>query len=355
MSFCNQFLGKKISKVIYDDVVNYFADERIESLHIEFKSFANNFDNKTQIDAIYKSICAMLNSEGGLLIWGAPREKYITSDNFKVCCGPLTSTSTKFSRDQLINKFNSVISPMPTGITATVLYSQSDYIYLFEIAKSDYRPHQCLNTYWVRLDGQTKAAPHYLVEALFKQIKYPRLEGYIKFEDMYIYRGAVYMEIVIVIFNFSYEHNEYDVRYTVDIDDGVFSDYTHDNISGYESGGSRLVGNVNVLHAGIPITIHKTVRINLDDIECRVNIEEFSQEEPFRFELIFGGKVSPLKISYYEINFEDELFGGKVANFNKRLNWGYANRVVFSRVENQNVGDLQNKEDLLEYFLKEKL
>jgi hypothetical protein len=53
------------------------------------------------------------------------------------------------------------------------------YIYMFDVASSDHSPHQFDNVYYMRLDGQTLPAPHAYVEALFKKIRYPAIEGYL--------------------------------------------------------------------------------------------------------------------------------------------------------------------------------
>ena len=69
MNYFNQYFNKeKIEDITYDDVVSFFKEEKTESDKIEFKSFFSN-EKEHEADkenAILKSICAFLNSEGGL-------------------------------------------------------------------------------------------------------------------------------------------------------------------------------------------------------------------------------------------------------------------------------------------------
>ena len=54
----------------------------------------------------------------------------------------------------------------------------------------------------MRMDGQSRPAPHHYVEALFKQIKYPNLEGYIKFDELTLDDGTYYLNISFIVFNY---------------------------------------------------------------------------------------------------------------------------------------------------------
>ena len=73
----------------------------------------------------------------------------------------------------------------------------------------------------MRLDGQTVNAPHYFIEALIKKIRFPNLEGYLKFHPPIFHHQTAQWEphytadIEIWIFNFSPMENEEQVFFSI--------------------------------------------------------------------------------------------------------------------------------------------
>lgn len=108
----------------------------------------------------------MLNSEGGVIIWGAPVEVKDENGN-TTAIGNLTPFDSNLDRDRLVNILTSSITPMPIGIKVQALQDGNNHsVFIIEVQKSIERPHQFDNRYYVRLDGQTRIAPHYLISAL---------------------------------------------------------------------------------------------------------------------------------------------------------------------------------------------
>ena len=179
MGYAKSFLGKELYEISYADVEYFFKDVKEESDKIEFKSFYSNdekhFNHKES--GIIRAICGMLNSDGGLIIWGAPMGKSISGRKEKIYEGSLSPLEISIEKDAFISKISNVISPSPKGIKFQRLEKNGKYVYLVEIPQSEYAPHQYNNVYWMRLDGQTRAAPHHYIEALFKKITYPNLQG----------------------------------------------------------------------------------------------------------------------------------------------------------------------------------
>jgi predicted HTH transcriptional regulator len=60
-----------------EDLRRYFSEPKEESDKLEFKSFpliAGKHDHSGEREkAVLRTICAFLNTEGGILIWGAPK------------------------------------------------------------------------------------------------------------------------------------------------------------------------------------------------------------------------------------------------------------------------------------------
>ncbi|WP_234387213.1 hypothetical protein, partial [Aquimarina sp. Aq78] len=87
-----------------------------------------------------------------------------------------------------------------------------------------YSPHQFKSIYYARLDGQTKPAPHYLIDALFKKISYPNIEGFINLDRFGTLNNEnVFLDISIIIINFSELQNEQNISYRLTCGQAVFS------------------------------------------------------------------------------------------------------------------------------------
>jgi predicted HTH transcriptional regulator len=188
MSLIKTLLNKELDNLVYQDIIDFFINEQEESDIIEFKSYSVQYGNfNKNLEGIIRAVCAFLNSAGGIIIWGAPNGETFGNTSKLVFKGELSPVQELKDKDWIINKISDSIIPLPIGINTKILQDGSNYLYIFEIQPSNYKPHQYKNTYFARLDGQTKPAPHYLIEALFKQIKFPNIEGYLKFEKIYVY------------------------------------------------------------------------------------------------------------------------------------------------------------------------
>lgn len=83
--------------------------------------------------------------------------------------------------DTIIRKISDGISPMPIGIRLKEVEFPEGFVAVFQIQESLTKPHQTGNIYQIRIDGQKKPAPHYLIEAMMKQVRWPELNGSIRF------------------------------------------------------------------------------------------------------------------------------------------------------------------------------
>jgi hypothetical protein len=173
MSLCESIFLKGIYELSIEDLISYFDNEQEETSVLEFKS------GDVGLESIYREIAAFLNTEGGLLIIGSPKEKTITtvSGTKKVCQGALTTSKIQ-SQDNLLRSIASNISPAPYGIKAKEFDYQNGKVYLLEIAQSVTPPHQVSNEgkYYIRLEREAKSAPHGIVEALFYKRQKPLLD-----------------------------------------------------------------------------------------------------------------------------------------------------------------------------------
>jgi len=98
----------------------------------------------------------------------------------------------------------------PVGVNVSILSSGQVYVYVFEIQKSIYSPHQINNTYYMRIDGQKKPAPHAYIEAMFKKISYPNLSGKIEVKKVFYNGGSkrLFIEYQFEISNLTQYQNE---------------------------------------------------------------------------------------------------------------------------------------------------
>lgn len=165
-SFSEIIFNKNINDLTYTDIETFFADEQEENSILEFKS------GETSLEKIYREVCAFLNSEGGLIIIGAPKEKEIGKK--KICQGQLTNSDFK-NKDWLSQKITSNISPPPSGIKIIERENNGTKVFICEVFQSINPPHQCSSDgiYYIRMEAEAKFAPHGIVLALFNKRKLP--------------------------------------------------------------------------------------------------------------------------------------------------------------------------------------
>lgn len=319
MDYSKIYFYKPLDNLEYQDIVNFFNETKEESTKIEFKSFSAQHGNFTNnLDGVIRGICALLNSEGGILIWGAPEGTVAPGQNNKSFQGKLAPLTELKEKDWLINKISDLITPLPIGINVAILESGGNIVYVFEIQISNYQPHQFKNTYWARLDGQTKPAPHYLIDALFKRIRYPNLEGFIKLNNISHDGTNYYLDITIFIFNFTHLQNEENVSYRLMCPQGIFLNSRNDEFAHmYLYEGHQLVfkDNIDVLHFGGPNMHSERLVFNAMQLGGQFN-------NCADLLLSFGGRFSPMKTSSYKINFAN-------LNWNQPKNPHY----LFSEIE----------------------
>ncbi|HLP52635.1 MAG TPA: ATP-binding protein [Chitinophagales bacterium] len=302
MNYSELFFGKSdITDLSYSDILSYFKDEKEESDKIEYKSFVVDEKDLGGIPAkekgILRAICAFLNSEGGIIIWGAPKGALVAGAKGKTCKGELSLVEKKYDKDDFVAKIANRITPSPKGIKFHRIESENKYAYIFEVPKSEYSPHQFENVYYMRLDGQTATAPHHYIEALFKKITFPKLEGYINPVKIELHGSNVFLTFDSFIFNQSPLQNDYDLTYRIICNPGSFYGWqtgTNDRVSyGFNGSDKRIIAPVNVLHYGQPLNDTHTIVINAHQLQQEQNIVTIL--------LSFGAKLSPLLMSSYKL------------------------------------------------------
>lgn len=179
--YIEKIFGKNRNEVTINDLKEYFTTPQEESSVIEFKS------GEVEINDIFKEITAFLNTEGGLLIIGAPREtkKTIGKNIIKICQGDLTYSNFK-NKDWLYQKIASNIVPTPTHLKIEEYLTENGNIFLIDIPQSLNPPHQCSSDgkYYLRLERDAKPAPHGIVQALFNKRRVPSLTADISIEKI---------------------------------------------------------------------------------------------------------------------------------------------------------------------------
>jgi hypothetical protein len=93
MKYSKTIFNKDLYDLEFTDVVNFFATTKDETLNLEFKSYVAQGEYFKKEDAVKKAVCGLLNSEGGIIIWGAPIETKDANGNSSAT-GALTAFST---------------------------------------------------------------------------------------------------------------------------------------------------------------------------------------------------------------------------------------------------------------------
>lgn len=240
--FSELIFGKDLESVTLGDLNNYFQTRRAESDRLEFKSYVDKQDNRKlsernrdKLNAIIKTTCGFLNSDGGIVIWGAPIKQVDPQTKEEYYEGQLTPIGELFDKEFLIGKITDSVSPLPRNVKYhRIEVEQNKFIYIIEVQKSDYAPHQFNGTYYVRIDGATRIAPHYLVEAMIKKIQFPKLYAKMGFGDGEdLGRNKHYVvPVIISIVNLSPVQIETDVNFRISCDGCDFieplaSDFRH--------------------------------------------------------------------------------------------------------------------------------
>ena len=301
MNFAQSILGKAPDQLTYEDLEQYFKNPRQESNLVEYKSYNSKGGTfKKQIANLFPVICAMLNSEGGLVIWGAPEGQKVKGNKEKEFSGLLSPITIKIEKDNLINRISDNITPVPNRINAVVLERDGNYVVLLEVAKSVYAPHQTKDTYYMRLDGQSRPAPHRYVEALFKQERIPELGGYIKFGEMFLNERTYSIPFTIYVLNHTPANNEEKVFFELNIENAPLDE-------------SCLASEAKVIFYTNALVCENFAEVLPYGAQpyCHCGIKYFHYSEivqnPIKkISLKFGGKKSPLKKSEYTLHLTDE-------------------------------------------------
>ncbi|MEY4459076.1 MAG: hypothetical protein RIT38_281 [Bacteroidota bacterium] len=300
MDYCTSHFGKPLSELTFEVIEEYFSTEREETDELEFKSIPAIKQLEDGYDKIKQACCALLNSSGGIIIWGAPVEVNEKDRKKKKVSGGLTFTDKTINKDQVVNKLTDSIIPTPKDIRIKILSKADRSILLFEIDQSQYAPHQYNNTYFMRIDGQTKPAPHHYIEALFKKIKFPEIEAYLKVGslDLIMINGSrnVKLKFNLCFFNWTPYQNEEKLYYRI-VTNGKFIKSTDPNyVHRYKMNGREYYNhNVkDVFYSMEPVTESDVIHFNINEIK---------KEGVDAWILIsFGGKYSPLKFCNYKLD-----------------------------------------------------
>jgi hypothetical protein len=243
------------------------------------------------------AVCSFLNSEGGILIYGAPREDKRNPENpenFKLKPYPVGLLG---DHDSIIRKIADGITPMPVGIRLNEVEVEGGIVAIFEIQDSQSKPHQTENIYQIRIDGQKKPAPHYLIQALMRQITFPDLKAFIRplnRQTKISPKHEILIPIEVIVANFSALQNEKKLKIRIGIEGpasiiespiraiGIIknSDYrTHDIVS-----------------FGEPVKF---------SFKIFGRFEQILEHGGFEINILFHGELSPSKITSYRLDFSD--------------------------------------------------
>ncbi len=301
MKYSQIIFGKDLYDLEYNDIVQFFNEEKEETLNLEFKSYPPQGNHNDKENAVFKAICGLLNSEGGIVVWGAPVETRDAQGNTSAA-GALTPFSTTLDRDRLINKVSSVVVSLAIGIRVQKLDDPNgNSIFIIEVEKSNFKPHQFKDKYYIRLDGQTKVAPHYLISAMMKSVDFPVVRGHIRLKNVDLQGNNVILTFRKLLFNTSEFNNDINFFYRIVAIPGVI------NIGGDAYQGDYTNDSLKIMSHGRPSMSEFRLIIPSNALLARNSEVDIV--------INFGGEKSPSKVSTYKYSFTN-LNLGEVANEN---------------------------------------
>jgi hypothetical protein len=298
MRYSQVTFGKDLYALVYADIVQFFDAEKEENLNLEFKSYPALGTVQEKENSIMKAICGMLNSEGGVVVWGAPTEERDAQGN-TTAQGVLTPFNTNLDRDRLVNKISSLIIPLPIGIRVQQLNdANNDSVFVIEVDNSNQKPHQFKNNYYIRIDGQTKIAPHYLISAMMKSIDFPIIKGHLRLKNVKLIQGGLNLSFRKIIFNTSKFNNEINAFFKIVTPNTI--------VVGDDSYPGEFSNTFDVFNHGGPIASDFDVLVNSSDL--------VQNDNNFDITLSFGGQKSPSKMSVYQYTFASGISMGPVTD-----------------------------------------
>lgn len=294
MNLSESIFNKDLFELNYSDLEKFFTERKDETLNLEFKSYDDRGEYSKKEFAIKKAVCGMLNSEGGIIVWGAPIEVKDANGNTSAQ-GALTPFKSKLDKDRLVNILSSSITPLPVGIRIQEVKSQSDSsVFVIECQKSVYKPHQFDNLYFIRLDGQTRIAPHYLISAMMKSVDFPTLRGHVRLRKIESDGNNLLLTFNRLLYNASPYINEINVRMRTVVYPGMI--YVNGKLEN-----SSWIDTYPLLTNGAPFLTPFVIKVASSDIDKDVDI---------LFQ--FGGEKSPSKASHFKYRFSAQLTLGEV-------------------------------------------
>lgn len=286
--YCTRIFGKTLRELSYDDLENYFKETKEENEYLEFKSGQGDFEHSF-VNNIIRTIVGFLNSSGGVLIWGAPKDVAPEKGKPKETKGELIPLNISKGKDDLINRISTSISYMPKGINVEKLEKNEKYLYILEVQESDTKPHQYADKgiYYIRLDGQTKPAPHYIIDALFKQVKFADIDGKLNFVYTELFSENLIIEIEANLSNKS----KYIIGNGIEIS-------LHTSLGRFTQNNNKdlTVKNTSSLHYGPPKSLGAKINIDLTNIDY--------QEKELIISMFFAGNNSNAKVCSYIFDLE---------------------------------------------------
>lgn len=296
----HSLFGKTIHNLTIDDLIGFFNSQQRETDIIEFKSYVDEeWPNTKKVDRdkeklhdIIRTICGFLNSDGGMLVWGAPKGHHVTESKEKVYSGSLTPVDYKLEPDQFINKIASEISPVPLRVLfQPIKLAGNKFCYVFEVVRSEFAPHQHKGTYYMRLDGSTRPAPHHYVEALIKRISYPKIEAYLTFNQVKHFSSLIAIPLTITIGNLSKLIQEKQVNYRFIIDGADLIESNSNSYTNYKGNSDYSKFAKDILHFAMPYYNNLIL----------ITKKLYREEHNISILLMIWGELSPVVMSKYKL------------------------------------------------------
>lgn len=302
MDYCTAHFGKKLEDLTFHDIENFFSVDRVETDQLEFKSINLKGSLDEKFPGIQKTVGAFLNSSGGLLIWGAPEGTLTGGKKEKSFVGSLTPWNTVLEKDFVVSKISDSIVPLPEGIRVEILKHGGSCVVVIQVQTSPFSPHQTNGTYYMRIDGQTKPAPHHYIEALFRKVRYPFLEAIFKIKKIFTINGRYAIQFEVYFYNWTPVQNEENFGYRIISEHGIFQDSLNHLLKHrYSENGQELSSELNkdLLYFGEPIVEEQIVSFQHHQIK--------NEQNKSILLIMFGGKNSPRKMSKIVLDFSKNI------------------------------------------------
>lgn len=171
MTIVEEVLNVPLHLINEEWLNSFFAQNQEENIRLEFKSF----DSANWKKGVSKAICAFANTNGGVIIFGAPQESTDNATGRKFSIGPLVPING-VEKDTIVRSMASNIDPPQNKVIYDFINVTGGSVAIIQVPKVEADPCMYIydkkNQYLWRNEAESVPAHHSYVSLMFRGARY---------------------------------------------------------------------------------------------------------------------------------------------------------------------------------------